>query len=131
MERTAVNPWPWSARFSFNQGELVERPSRVLLCAGQAAVDGEGRPQHPGDMAAQLALALDNVEAVLSAGGMSLGDVARLDIYTTDVDAFLANHGVLGSRLEQAGVRPASTLLGVARLAFPEMLVELEATAVQ
>jgi enamine deaminase RidA (YjgF/YER057c/UK114 family) len=130
VERTAVNPWQWSLEFGFNQGEVVEGGQRVLFCAGQTSVDGDGAPQHAGDMAAQIALAADNLEAVLRDGGMSLANVARLNFYTTDVDAFLANAGVLGERMGAAGVAPPGTLLGVARLAFPELMIELEATAV-
>jgi enamine deaminase RidA (YjgF/YER057c/UK114 family) len=130
VQRTAVNPWTWSLDFGFNQGELVEGGTKVLFCAGQTSVDANGAPQHEGDMAAQIALAADNLEAVLAEAGMSLANVVRLNFYTTDVDGFIANAGVLGERTGAAGVAPAGTLLGVARLAFPELLVELEATAV-
>lgn len=131
MKRTAVNPWPWSQQYGFNQAELVEGFERMLVVSGQIASDADGAPQHPGDMAAQIALALDNLEAVLAGGGMSLADVVRLTIYTTDVDAFLAHNDVFAGPLAAAGVMPAATLLGVARLAYPELLVEIEATAVR
>jgi enamine deaminase RidA (YjgF/YER057c/UK114 family) len=130
MERTAVNPWEWSLEFGFNQGEIVDGGQRVLFCSGQTSVDADGIAQHPGDMAAQLALATDNLEAVLRDAGMSLANVVRLNFYTTDVDAFLANAGVLAERTGAAGVAPPGTLLGVARLAFPELMIEVEATAV-
>lgn len=130
MERNAVNPWTWSQNFGFNQGELVEGPSKVLFCAGQTSVDADGNPQHPGDMAAQIALAADNLEAVLRDAGMSLANVVRLNMYTTDIDAYMANGGALAERTAAAGVAPAGTLLGVVRLAFPELMIELEATAV-
>jgi enamine deaminase RidA (YjgF/YER057c/UK114 family) len=131
VERTAVNPWTWSLAFGFNQGELVEGAGRVLFCAGQTSVDEDGAPQHPGDMAAQAALATDNLEAVLRAAGMTLANVVRLNFYTTDVDDYIAQGAaVVGARLGEAGVAPAGTLLGVARLAFPELLLEIEATAV-
>lgn len=131
MERTAVNPWPWSQQFAFNQGELIQGHQRVLFCSGQTATDGEGNAKHPGDMAGQLTLALDNLEAVLAGGDMSLADVVRLTTYTTDVDAFLSHYAIVAERLAGAEVMPTATLLGVARLAFPEFLVELEATAVR
>lgn len=102
---------------------------RRLICSGQVAVDERGAPQHEGDMRAQLALALDNLETVLAGGGMTLADVVRLNVYTTDVDAFLAAYDVLADRLRAAAVTPTSTLLGVARLASPSLLVEVEATA--
>lgn len=129
MERQAINPWPWSIGFGYNQAELVTGATRTLHVAGQTAMDADGQPQHAGDMEAQVRLALDNLEAVLTAAGMSFGDVVRLNIYTTDVDALFGCLGVLGERLGAAGVQPPGTLLGVARLAFPELLVELEATA--
>ena len=84
---------------------------------------------HPGDMAAQVGQALDNLETVLGQAGFTLADVVRLNYYTTDVDAFLGALGAVGPRLAAAGCRSASTLLGVTRLAFPELLIELEATA--
>ena len=77
-----------------------------------------------------LLIALDNLESVLREAGMSLANVVRLNIYTTDVDAFFEHFGVLASRTAAAGVAPPGTLLGVSRLAYPELLVELEATAV-
>ncbi|MGH9031034.1 MAG: RidA family protein [Acidimicrobiia bacterium] len=130
MNRTAVNPWPWSLEMGFNQGEVVEGHTRELFLAGQTAMSGDGQPQHAGDMGAQLAMALDNIEAVLQGAGMALTNIVRLNIYTTDVDALFENQGVLAERLGAVGVTPPGTLLGVARLAFPELMVELEATAV-
>jgi enamine deaminase RidA (YjgF/YER057c/UK114 family) len=67
MERTSVNPWSWSVKLGFDQAQLLEGHRRELICSGQDAVDAHGNPQHPGDMAAQLGLALDNLEAVLAA----------------------------------------------------------------
>ncbi len=129
MNRTPVNPWEWSLAFGFNQAELVEGQSKVLICAGQTAVDGDGTPQHAGDMAAQISLALSNLEEVLKGAGMTLSNVVRLNMYTTDVDAFIQNAGAMAGPMGAAGVMPPGTLLGVARLAFPELMVELEATA--
>jgi len=131
MKRTAVNPWQWSLDFGFNQGEVIEGHTRELVLAGQTAVNADGAPQHPGDMAAQVGLALDNLEAVLAGGGMTLSNLVRLNMYTTAVDAFFENAGVIGERLDAAGVKPPGTLLGVARLAFPELMIELEGRAVE
>ena len=130
MQRTAVNPWPWSVAMGFNQGEVVTGETRTLYLAGQTSMSADGQPQHPGDMAAQVALATTNVEAVLQQADMTLANVVRLNIYTVDVDAFFENYGVLAGRLAAAGVAPPGTLLGVTRLAFAELMVELEGTAV-
>ncbi|WP_222595481.1 RidA family protein [Cellulomonas terrae] len=130
MERTAVNPVEWSLELGFSQGEIVSGHTRTLHCSGQTAVGADGAPRHDGDMAAQLALSVDNLEAVLDAAGMSLKDLVRLAVYTTDVDQLLAHYGVLAGRLGAAGVVPTMTMLGVSRLAIPGQLVELEGTAV-
>ncbi|MFF5225732.1 RidA family protein [Dactylosporangium sp. NPDC000521] len=130
MQRTAVNPVAWSLDLGFNQGELVSGETRTLYCSGQTAMSADGRPQHDGDMAAQLALSLGNLEAVLAEAGMSLANLVRLNVYTTDVDLLFPHYGVLASRLGAAKVAPATTMLGVTRLAIPGQLVELEGTAV-
>lgn len=130
VERTAVNPVTWSLELGFNLGELVSGHTRTLYCSGQTAMDGDGKPQHDGDMAAQLALSLDNLEAVLSEAGMSLANLVRLNVYTTDVDQLFPHYGVLASRLGAARVAPTTTMLGVTRLAIPGQLVELEGIAV-
>ena len=94
-------------------------------------MSGDGKPQHADDMAAQLALSLDNLEAVVFAeAGMSLANLVRLNVYTTDVDRLFEHYGVLASRLGVVGVAPATTMLGVTRLAIPDLMVELEGTAV-
>lgn len=130
IERTAVNPVAWATELGFNQGEVVSGHTRTLYCSGQTAMSADGKPQHDGDMGAQLALCLDNLEAVLAKAGMSLADVVRLNVYTTDVDLLFPHYGVLAARLGAAGVAPTTTMLGVTRLALPGLMVELEATAV-
>jgi enamine deaminase RidA (YjgF/YER057c/UK114 family) len=131
MERRKVNPWAWQDQFGFSQAMEFSGHQRVLVCAGQTSTDANGNTLHAGDMGAQVSAALDNLETVLKEAGYSLADVVRLNYYTTDVDAFIGAGAVLGERLGAAGIQPASTLLGVARLAFPDLLVEIEATAVK
>lgn len=129
MQRTAVNPWDWSLKLGYNQAEIIEGASRQLICAGQTAVDAEGNPQHADDMRGQIGLALDNLEAVLTKADMSLTNVIRLVVYTTDVDEALKNFDLLGMRFGPIQCAPPMTLLGVTRLAIPSLLFEIEATA--
>lgn len=130
MQRTDVNPWSWSLKYGYVQGLVLEGARRDLVLSGQTAVDAEGTPQHPGDMRGQITLALANLEAVLAAAGMGLGNLKKLTVYTTDVDATLQHWDVIGSRLAACGVAPPMTLLGVTRLAMSPLLVELDASAV-
>mgnify|MGYP005991599837 CR=1 FL=1 len=129
MERTKVNPWEWSVKLGYNQAEVITGATRQVICAGQTAVDQNGAPQHPGDMRAQISLALDNLEAVLKGANMDLGNVVKLGIYATDVDDALKNFDLMGMRFGPHQVAPPMTLLGVTRLAIPGLLFEIEATA--
>lgn len=131
MERKIINPWKWQDPLGFVQANEVSGGQRVLYCSGQISVDADGKPLHESDLGAQLKRSLENLENVLSAAGFGLSDVVRLNIYTTDVDGFLANRNVFLDGLMRKGCRQASTLIGVARLARPEFLIEIEATAVK
>ena len=129
-ERTPINPWSWSSKLGFDQAQLIEGHRRELVCSGQDAVNADGNPQHPGDMAAQLELALDNLEAVLAAAKMTLANVVRLNVYTTDVDELFKHWTRLPDRFGNSDDRFVTSVLGVTRLAAPPLLVLLEATAV-
>jgi enamine deaminase RidA (YjgF/YER057c/UK114 family) len=128
MERKPINPWSWPIEVGFDQAELIEGHQRLLVCSGQDAVDADGKPQHPGDMAAQLELALDNLEAVLAAADMTLTNVVRLNAYTTDIDELIARFPRITERFGSDN-RFATSVLGVAQLPA-QLLVMLEATAV-
>jgi len=130
MEIKKVNPWKWQDNFGFSQAIEFSGHSRVLTCAGQTSVNADGEPLNEGDMKAQLGQALDNVEAVLKKAGMSLSNVVHLNFYMTDLDAFFEHYGVVVERLAKANCQPASTLLGISRLAFPPLMIEMEATAI-
>jgi enamine deaminase RidA (YjgF/YER057c/UK114 family) len=112
--RTAINPTSWSINLGFDQAELIEASQRLLVCSAQDAMDADGNPQHPGDMAAQLDLSLDNLQAVLAATGMTLANVVRLNFYTTDVGELFAHFQRVNDRFENS--RYATTVLGVAQL---------------
>jgi enamine deaminase RidA (YjgF/YER057c/UK114 family) len=127
MERADLNPWEWSKAFGFSQAVDVSGASHVLLCSGQTATGDDGSPPTTADMAKQVEQAMTNLTTVLAAAEMTIANVVKLTIYTTDVDELLGAYGsaaaFLGDNL------PAMTLIGVTRLAFPELKVEIEATA--
>lgn len=126
----AVNPWTWQDAYGFSQAVEASGATRMLVCSGQTSVDANGAPLHAGDMPAQLNQALDNLEAVLRAAGLGLGDVVRLNYYTTDVPAYLAASDAVTRRFESTShCLPAGTLLGVASLFHPDVMIEIEATA--
>jgi enamine deaminase RidA (YjgF/YER057c/UK114 family) len=126
-QHTPINPHSWTVGLGFDQAQLIEGHQRMLVCSGQDAVDADGNPQHPGDMAAQFELALDNLEAIVAAADMTLDNVVRLNVYTTDVDEAIRYFPRINERFGNS--RYATSVLGVAHLPA-QFLIMLEATAV-
>lgn len=98
------------------------------MCSGQTAMGPDGSLPASSDMGEQVTVALDNVITVLADAGMTPANIVKSTIFTTDVDAIIevlapAAQKILGSSL------PASTLIGVPRLAFAELKVEIEVLA--
>ena len=102
----------------------------MLYLSGQTANAADGAAMHPGDLVAQFRLAWSNLKDSLAVAGMDPSNIVRLNMYTTDVDAFMAAAGELVPIFAEDGCKPVSTLLGVTKLFEPEIMVELEATAV-
>jgi enamine deaminase RidA (YjgF/YER057c/UK114 family) len=112
----------------------VATGGRLVFISGQVARDADGAPVGAGDLAAQVEQALRNVATAVEAAGGTFADVAKLTIYV--VDWTPDKMGGLGEGVLRAatalGVDPtkAVTLLGIAALAEPDLLVEIEAVAV-
>ena len=130
MDKREINPTDWLLAFNINHGVEVTGGQRVLYLSGQTSNGADGAPLHEGDIVAQFRLAWSNLKDALAAADMDPGHVVRLNMYTTDVDAFMAAAGDLVPIYAQDGCKPACTLLGVDRLFQPELMIELEATAV-
>jgi enamine deaminase RidA (YjgF/YER057c/UK114 family) len=130
MGLRAVNPWSWQDSLHFSQAVESPERSRVVFLAGQTSVDPDGYPLYPGDMAAQLEQAFENLELVLEQAGLSLQNLVRLNYYVTDMQAYAGARDVVAAKLGALAVKPSGCLLGVTCLAQPELMVEIEATAV-
>lgn len=93
MNKREINPTSWIGGFNLNHGIEVTGAQRVLYLSGQTATDEQGAPMHPGDLVAQFRQAWANLKDALREAGMEPSDIVRLNFYTTDVDAFMANAG--------------------------------------
>ena len=112
----------------------VATGTRTVYLAGQVARTADGEPVGAGDLAAQVEQAFLNVNTGIEAVGGTFADVAKLTVYVVDWSpekmealgegAFRAM-GAIGTD----AVRPI-TLIGVAALGEPDLLVEIEAVAV-
>jgi len=135
MKRESVNPWEWGLQFSMDQAEVVSDISRYLHCSGQVALKPDADAEMgisvvaPGDIRGQMECALANIDAVLEKAGMSRKNVLTLRFFTTDIDAFLENYDVYINWIAEAATRPPQSLLGVNRLVFSDLMIEIEATA--
>lgn len=114
--------------FGYAQLARVAAGSELLLLAGQGGIAAD--MSMPADFRGQLRQAIANVEIALASAGASLADVARTTLLIVDYDAEV--FAILSEELARAwpDAKPASTLIPVAGLALPGMLVEIEATAI-
>ncbi|MDH3838102.1 MAG: RidA family protein [Desulfobacteraceae bacterium] len=128
MKKRSINPWTWQDKFGFVQANEITDVQRMLFTAGIVSVDEEGNLLHEGSMEAQINKIIDNLETILKQSDFKLNDVVKFTYYTTDVQAFGEASPVLIKRLEEAGCKPATSLIGVKSLFHPGCLVEIEAT---
>ena len=109
--------------------------SRQVHVAGQIARDAQARPLAPGDLAGQVAQALRNTGAGLTAAGADFHDVVRLTFYVTQwtpekAEDFMSGVESVADELGMPRPLPPASLIGVADLFEPDVLVEVEAIAV-
>jgi len=130
MERREINPTDWLLGFNINQGIEVTGGQRVLYLSGQTSNGPDGASQHAGDLVAQFRLAWSNLKDALAAADMDASNIVRLNMYTTDAPGFMASAGEMVEIFAGDGCKPVATLLGVEALFEPELMIELEATAV-
>jgi len=100
----------------------------IVYIAGQVGADAQGKVVGPG-MVEQVEQVLKNLQIALKSQGADFSHVVKINIYTTDVDAFRAADAAAVRAKYFGANRPASTLVGVTRLASPDYKVEIEATA--
>ena len=112
----------------------VASGARTVYLSGQVARDAHGEPVGADDLAAQVEQAYANVATALASVGGSFADVAKLTVYVVDwtPDKMAALGEGVGRVAARLGIDPVKpiTLIGVAALGEPDLLVEVEATAV-
>lgn len=110
---------------------VIASGARTIYTAGQVSIDEHGTLVGPGDLAAQTAQAMRNVGLALAAAGASYADIVKITTYVVN---YKPEDRTVISRARApffgTGAPPASTLVGVAALALPDWLVEIEAVAV-
>lgn len=109
--------------------------TRHIHISGQVAREADGAPVAPDDLSGQVAQVLRNTGRALAGADASFDDVVRLTFYVTawepdKIGAFMAGVESVAAELGLPSPLPPASLIGVDRLFEPDVLVELEATAV-
>ncbi len=100
----------------------------LVFVSGCVALDQNGQFVGKGDVAAQTRQVMENMKAVLASAGASFKDVVKINNYVTDAALYPQIAAVRNQYLTPP--YPASTLIEVKSLLYPEFMVEIEAIAV-
>ncbi|MBF6211921.1 RidA family protein [Nocardia puris] len=130
MALTISNPSELHDPTGFGYSHVARVSGELVLIAGQYDSDAEGHVTRE-DFGGQVERAFVNLGTALRSAGLGYGDVAQLRTFIVDHD--VDKLGVLGAKIAEiwGDTPPVQTLLGVASLALPGMLFEVDAVAVR
>ncbi len=130
METRSLNPKGIAKPFGpFAQVTSAPPGGTLICCSGAVATDESGEVVGVGDIVAQTHQVMRNLQIALEATGATFGDVIKINSYITDADLYPKVAPVRQQYLAEP--YPASTLVEVQRLIYPELLIEIEAVAVR
>jgi 2-iminobutanoate/2-iminopropanoate deaminase len=131
LEKKHFNYSEWT-KGRFSEAVTVTGPGKMIFLAGVGAEDENGKGGdilHKGDFTGQCQYAYDKIKRLLEKQGATLGDVVKMVTYITDA-RYQADYGKCRVEAFGANPLPAHTLVNISQLAWPGMLVEIDATAV-
>src|SRR3954453_2613754 len=130
FEKKNFNYSDWT-KGRFSEAVTVTGPGKMIFLAGVGSEDENGKGGdilHKGDFTAQCKYAFDKIKRALDKNGATLGDIVKMVTYMTDV-RYQADFGKCRQETFGSTPMPAHTLLTISQLAWPGMMVEIDATA--
>lgn len=126
-KKVTIDPgWKWDRDFPLSQGLRV---GDFLFLSGQIAVDSDGNVMGKGDLREQTRVVFENIKTILDQAGATFDDVVKLTtFFTADIHNYQDYFAVRKEYFKNH--KPASTGVQVAALAFPGLLLEIEAIAI-
>ncbi len=126
LARTIDPGWRWDDKLPLAQAKQI---GNTIYVSGQVAFNADGKLVGKGNIKAQTRQVFRNIKAVLAAAGAKMEHIIKINTYITDASEFM---DMLEARGDVFGDNPpASTAVVVAGLAFPDLLIEVEAIAIQ
>jgi enamine deaminase RidA (YjgF/YER057c/UK114 family) len=117
---------PWESVAGYSRAIVV---GEACWVAGTTDAGPDGVSRHPGDVAAQARAVFEVIERALAEGGFTMRDVVRTRMFVTDMAVSGELSAVHGEVFGE--IRPAATMVAVAGLMHPSLLVEIEVDAVR
>ena len=118
-----------------DQGQVISGTTRTLYLSGQVALETDPdsefgvRVEHEGDMRQQLTHVLGKIDSLLAQAEMSRDNIVFVRFYSTDNAAFLEHYDVYADWINEAGIKPPQSDIGVNELAIPGLVIEVEVVA--
>ena len=125
-----MNPDGLAKNPAYSQLVVVKGPMKTLYVGGQNATTKDGQIEGKNDLKAQALQTLNNLKIALAAGGASLNNVIKWNVYIVQGQDARAAFQALQEDLKKMTHPPAITGIYVAALAQPDFLVEMDAVAV-
>lgn len=128
MKQQITSPALATPNGHFSQATAVEARGRMLFISGMTARTKDGSIAGIGNVELQTRQVCENLKAAVEAGGGTLNDICRVDVYVRNIEHFSVIHKVRAEYFELP--LPASTMVEVAKMVSPEYLIEISAIAV-